>query len=157
MERWDRRFNSKKLYIVHIHCSHIQLRMCQLCDEVLYRVSKAKYPGVLISNDLSWYKQVYKVATKANTTLHFIASNVKHCPKPLRRTAYCCSHALGHGTPFLYLWPAPTKGRRFGWRGSTGEPLDCITRTWRNRTVSHTVLLRQLQMPNTSLLAQWSA
>ena len=67
----------------------IRSRMYQLCGEVLYRVSKAKYLGVLISNDLSWHEQVCKVAAKANTTLHFIAKNLKHCPRSMSQTAYC--------------------------------------------------------------------
>ena len=58
-ERWGMRFNPKKCYIMHIHRSQIRSRIYQLCGEVLYSVSKAKYLGVLISNDLSWHEQVY--------------------------------------------------------------------------------------------------
>ena len=92
-ERWGMRFNPKKCYIMHIHRSQIWSRIYQLCGEVFYSVSKAKYLGVVISNDFSWNEQVCKVAAKANTILHFISRNLKHCPRSMRQTAYC-SHLL---------------------------------------------------------------
>ena len=87
-ERWGMRFNPQKCYIMHIHHSQIRSRIYQLCGEVLYSVSKAKYLGVLISG-LSWNEQVCKVAAKPNTTFHFISRNLKHCPRSMRQTAYC--------------------------------------------------------------------
>ena len=91
-ERWGMRFNPQKCYIMHIHRSQIRSRIYQLYSEVLYSVSKAKYLGVLISNDLSWNEQVCKVAAKANTTLHFISRNLKHCPISMRQTVYAPLH-----------------------------------------------------------------
>ena len=56
---------------------------------VLLVVSNAKYLGVIISDNLEWHDQVSKVAKKANTSLHFISRNLKHCPRKARETAYC--------------------------------------------------------------------
>ena len=47
-----------------------------------------KYLGVTISDDLHWNHHISNVCKKANSSLHFIARNLKHGPRNTRETAY---------------------------------------------------------------------
>ena len=57
-DQWGMRFNPKKCYIMHFHRCQMKPWIYELCGEVLFSVVKAKYLGVLISNDLNWHEQV---------------------------------------------------------------------------------------------------
>ena len=144
-ERWGMRFNPKKCYIMHIHRSQIRSRIYQLCGEVLYSVSKAKYLGVLISNDLSWNEQVCKVAAKANTTLHFISRNLKHCPRSMRQTAYCSLTRSGVEYCSSVWDPHLQKDKVRLEKINRRAARVVFNRTWRDPNVSPTALLHQLQ------------
>jgi len=63
----------KKLYTINSHC--------------LQEAEKAKYLGVLISNDLQWTNQVLAVTKKADGTLGFHRRNLKNAPPILKKTA----------------------------------------------------------------------
>merc|ERR1712237_166162 len=83
------RFNPSKCNIMHIHRVNLSTRQYTLCSEVLQSVTSAKYLGISISQDLSWKKHIDTIAARANTTLHFIHRNLKHCPRHTREVAYC--------------------------------------------------------------------
>ena len=146
-ERWGMRFNTKKCHIMHIHRSQIRSRIYQLCGEVLYSVSKAKYLGVLISNDLSWNEQVCKVVAKANTTLHFISRNLKHCPRSMRQTAYCSLTRSGMEYCSSVWDPHLQKDKVRLEKVYRRAARVVFNRTWRDPNVSPTALLHQLQCP----------
>ena len=83
-------FNPSKCNILHIHRGDHHLPyLYDFCGCVLQVVSTAKYLGVTISDNLEWDGQVGKVAMQANTSLHLISRNLKHCPRKARETAYC--------------------------------------------------------------------
>ena len=83
------RFNPSKCTILHTHRGDRHLPyLYDFCGCVLQVVSTAKYLGVTISGNMEWHDQVSKVAKKANTSLHFISRNLKHCPRKAHETAY---------------------------------------------------------------------
>ena len=144
-ERWGMRFHPKKCYIMHIHHSLIRSSIYQLCSEVLYIVSKAKYLGVLISNDLSWHEQVCKVAAKGNTTLHIISRNLKHCPRSMRQTAYCSLTRSGMEY-CSSVWDSHLQKDKVGLEKVNRRATRVVFNlTWRDPNVSPTALLHQLQ------------
>jgi len=67
----------KKLYTINSYC----LQEAEEAD-------KAKYLGVLISNDLQWSNQVSAVTKQANGTLGFLRRNLKNASPTLKETAY---------------------------------------------------------------------
>jgi len=59
-----------------------------LCGVVLQHVSKARYMGVLLSDDLQWSKHVQHITGKANSMLGLLRRNLRHYPEKLRELAY---------------------------------------------------------------------
>ena len=133
-----------KCYITHINRGRRLDKFYQMCGTILGTVTQAKYLGVTISDDLHWHQQTNLVAKKANTTLHMISRNLRYCPRKTRSSAYCtivrpkleyCTRvwdpfqqqdidALEH----INRWAAPV----------------VYNKTWRERGVSPTALLKDL-------------
>ena len=103
------------------------------------------WASVLISNDLSWNEQVSKVAAKANTTLHFISRNLKHCPRSMRQTAYCSLTRSGMEYCSSVWDPHLQKDKVRLEKVNRRAARVVFNRTWRDPNVSPTVLLHQLQ------------
>ena len=87
-ERWGMSFNPRKCNVLQVSRGNPSSHFYQLCGEVLQKVSDAKYLGILISIDLSWDKHISDVAKRANYTLGLIPSNLRHCPRDAKTTAY---------------------------------------------------------------------
>ena len=85
---WGMRFNASKCNIMHIARLKPVTKFYELCRQILETVDSAKYLGIIISKDLQWHEQVCSVAKKASATLHFIARNLRHCPRSTRALAY---------------------------------------------------------------------
>ena len=128
-----------------IHHSQIRSRMYQLCDEVLYSVSNAKYLGILIFNYLSWHEQVCRVTAKANIALHFIARNLKHCPRSMRQTAYCSLTRSGMEYCSSVWDPHLQMDKVRLEKVNRRAARVVFNRTWRHPNVSPIDLLHQLQ------------
>ena len=117
----------------------------ELCGEVLFSVTKAKYLGVLISNDLNWHEQVCKVAAKVNTSLHFIARDLKHCPRTVWQTAYCSLTRSGMEY-CLSIWdPYIQKDEDCLEKVNRRAARVVFNKSWRDPNVSPSALLRQLR------------
>ena len=87
-ETWGMRFNPGKCNIMHIARTEPKTRFYELCGVLLQTVASAKYLGIIIQNDLSSSQQVASAAKKANSTLHLISRNLRHCPRATRVLAY---------------------------------------------------------------------
>eukprot|EP00745_Piridium_sociabile_P040062 TRINITY_DN76314_c0_g1_i2.p1 TRINITY_DN76314_c0_g1~~TRINITY_DN76314_c0_g1_i2.p1 ORF type:complete len:1167 (+),score=240.29 TRINITY_DN76314_c0_g1_i2:25-3525(+) len=83
---WGMRFNPKKCCIISIKKETDYFY--SLCGEFLKSVSAIPYLGVMISDDLKWQPHINNICKKANTTLGFLRRNLRHFPKPCKRTAY---------------------------------------------------------------------
>ena len=59
-----------------------------LKGETLANVSSTPYLGVCLSETLEGEAHIYKITSKANSTLGFLRRNLKACPPKLRDTAY---------------------------------------------------------------------
>ena len=51
-------------------------------------VDSNKYPGVTLSEDLSWRKHVEATSSKASRTLGFLRHNFRDCNKSVREQTY---------------------------------------------------------------------
>ena len=89
-ERWGMRFNASKCNIMHIARPRIKTlnKYYELCNQILDTVDSAKYLGIIISKDLEWHTQICSVVSKATSTLHLIARNLRQCPRSTRALAY---------------------------------------------------------------------
>ena len=88
-DTWGMRFNATKCNIMRISRSRNPLtRMYSLCNHVLSEVDTAKYLGINLSSELSWFPHVSSVVSKANSTLGFLRRNLRKCPSKLKETAY---------------------------------------------------------------------
>ena len=56
--------------------------------EALQEVNKARYLGVIISNDLQWSAHVSAITKKANSTLGFLRRNLKNASAKIKEIAY---------------------------------------------------------------------
>ena len=65
----------------------IQL-FCPPSEETPYQVSNSPYLGVSISENLEWGDHIFKIASKANSTLGFLRRNLKGFPSKLKEIAY---------------------------------------------------------------------
>ena len=88
-DRWGMKFNASKCQIMRIHRSTKPLeRFYTINKQVLAQVEKAKYLGVMITEELDWSPHINNTITKANKCLGFIKRNVSNCPQELREMAY---------------------------------------------------------------------
>ena len=84
-DTWGMRFNAKKcpspeespIPLTYIHCGH-----------VLSSVQEAKFLGITLTEELSWYFHVRSIHNRANSTLGFLRRNLRRCPAKLKETAY---------------------------------------------------------------------
>ena len=144
-DRWGMKFNPSKCYIMQVNRGGNPLfHMYELCNCMLKTVSQAKYLGVIISDNLEWHDQVNSVAKKANSSLHFISRNLKHCSRAARSTAYCTmtraslEYCSAVWDPYLQkhkdtLEKVNRRGARM-----------VYNRTWRDQSVSPTKLMKDL-------------
>ena len=145
-ERWGMRFNPSKCNILHIHRGDRHLPyLYDFCGCVLQVVSSAKYLGVTISDNLEWHDQVSKVAKKANTSLHFISRNLKHCPRKARETAYCT--ITRSSLEYCYsIWdPRLQKDKDTLEKVNRQGVRMVFNKTWRDSSVSPTQLMKELK------------
>ena len=78
------RFNVSKCNIMRIsHAGNPITRFYSLCGQVLLEVDTAKYLGVNLSAELSWFPHVSGIRSQANSTLGFLRWNLRKCPHPL--------------------------------------------------------------------------
>ena len=54
----------------------------------MLEVTKVKYLGVTISNDLRWVNHISNITAKPNRTIGFLRRNIHACPKEVKETAY---------------------------------------------------------------------
>ena len=144
-DRWGVRFNPTKCYIMHIHRCQMKPWIYELCGEVLFSVTKAKHIGVLISNDLNWHEQICKVAAKANTSLHFMARILKHCPRTIRQTAYCSLTRSGMEYCSSIWDPYLQRDKYCLEKVNRRAARVVFNKSWRDPNVSPSALLQQLR------------
>jgi hypothetical protein len=63
-------------------------RFYTINKQVLSQVEKAKYLGVMITEELDWSPHITNTVAKANKCLGFIKRNINNCPQELREMAY---------------------------------------------------------------------
>ena len=86
----------KKCYIMRVPHSHKPLHhFYSLGNEVLQKMSDAKYLGIQIDNNINWNKHNSTVADRGQSKLPFLNRNLKGCPKKMRDAAYI-SHLGSH-------------------------------------------------------------
>ena len=86
---WGIKFNAKKCNIMQVSRSRKPLQhFYSIGNEILQKVSDAKYLGIQIDNKLDWNKHISTVAARGQSKLAFLNRNLKRCPKKLRDTAY---------------------------------------------------------------------
>ena len=83
------RFNAKKCYLMNItrtrnHLTHNY----SLNSHILQTVTRDKYLGNTISNDLNWSTHINTITNKCNCKLGFLRRNLSRCPQKLKVTAY---------------------------------------------------------------------
>ena len=83
---WGMRFNAKKCYIMSINSKSLQFY--ELDSHILQQVLENTYLDLTLSKDLKWSSHISKISKKANCTLGFLKTNLKHCPQGCRMTAY---------------------------------------------------------------------
>ena len=146
-ERWGMKFNPSKCNIMHISRTKPISKYYEICGQILSTVDSAKYLGVTITSDLAWHEQASYAAKKANSALHLVSRNLKHCSRATRATAY-----LTLVRPKLEycasVWD-PYKKEDI-------QTLEMVNRraarsvykkSWYQRDVSPTALLQELEWP----------
>jgi len=82
-------FNATKSEVMHISRKKTVLqKLYTIKGQALREVNKARYLGVIISDDLQWSAHVSTITKKANSTLGFLRRNVKNAPPKLKEIAY---------------------------------------------------------------------
>ena len=86
---WGMRFKSKKCYLLNItpirnHLTHNY----SLNNHILQTVTREKYLGVTISNDLNCSTHINTITNKSNSKFGFLRRNLRRCPKKLKETTY---------------------------------------------------------------------
>ena len=59
-----------------------------LNNHTLQTVTREKYLGITISNDLNWSTHINTITNKCNSKLGFLRRNLSRCPQKLKETAY---------------------------------------------------------------------
>ena len=141
---WGMTFNPCKCYIMHITRGRRLDKFYQIWGTILSTVTQAKYLGITIRDDLHWHQQTNLVAKKANITLHMISRNLRYCPRKTRSLAYC-TLVRPKLQYCVSLWDP--------YQQQDIDALERINRravrvvsnkTWRERGVSPTALLKDL-------------
>ena len=86
-EDWGMRFNATKCY--KLSFKNKSSYMYQLCGTILKQVKNNPYLGVIISENLEWEEHILKITKKASSVLGVLRRNLRTCPAPIKRTAYC--------------------------------------------------------------------
>ncbi len=88
---WGMRFNAKKCYLMNItrtrkHLTHNY----SLNTHILQTITREKYLGITISNDLNWSSHINTITNKSNSKLGLLRRNISRCPQKLKlkATAY---------------------------------------------------------------------
>ena len=82
-------FNAKKCYLMNItrtrnHLTHNY----SLYSHIIQSVTREKYLGITISNDLNWSTHINTITNKYNAKFGFRRRNLSRCPQKLNATAY---------------------------------------------------------------------
>ena len=105
---WGMHFNPSKCHSLSIThpSSTVLVYFYSLCGEILSSVTESPYLGVLISEDLSFSKQVSATVAKANRTLGFLSRSLRQCPPRLNELAYAslCRSTLEYASQ---VWDPP--------------------------------------------------
>ena len=82
-------FNPSKCQVLHITKKVNSLNIKYILHNVeLGSASAAKYLGVTINGDLSWYPHIDNTTKKANHTLGFLKRNIRVHNKDMKSVAY---------------------------------------------------------------------
>ena len=86
---WGMRLNAKKCYLMSItrtrnHLTHNY----SLNSHIPQTVTREKYLGITISNDLNWSTHINTITNTCNSKLGFLRRNLSRCPQKLKATAY---------------------------------------------------------------------
>ena len=86
---WGMQFNASKCHVMVVNKgqSHRPF-LYQLCGTTLDSVSREKYLGVLLSQEMSWSPHIGNIVAKAHQKLGFIRRNLRGSPQDCKRLAY---------------------------------------------------------------------
>jgi len=88
-DSWCMSFNAAKCEVKRISRKKTILqKIYTIKGQALQEVNKARYLGVVISNDVQWSTHVSTITKKANSTLGFLRRNLKNAPPKLKEIAY---------------------------------------------------------------------
>ena len=88
-DTWGMRFNAAKCNVLRISRSKTpHTNFYTLGGPILDEVNQAKYLGVTITNELSWYAHIDITTNKAHSTLGFLRRNLRGCPSKQRDRLY---------------------------------------------------------------------
>ena len=88
-ERWDMAFHPGKCKNLSISRKRkLHQSQYQLHGHELETVTKAKYLGVTLTNNMSWSEHINAITAKANKTLGFLKRNVKISSQNIKEIAY---------------------------------------------------------------------
>ncbi len=88
-DKWGMKFNASKCQIMRIHRSTKPLeRFYTINKQILEQVDKAKYLGVMVTEELDRSPHINNTVTKAKRCLGFIKRNISNCPQELREMAH---------------------------------------------------------------------
>ena len=85
---WGMRFNADKCHIMSIKKGQSKPYLYQLCNKILSSVTKEKYLGVMLSQEMSWSAHISSITTKAHQKLGFLRRNLKGSPQECKKLAY---------------------------------------------------------------------
>ena len=84
-KEWQMSFNPTKCEIIRITEKRNPIQTSyQIHDHDLFATKAGKYPGITISNNLSWNAHVNATVKKANNSLAFLRRNLARCPKDVK-------------------------------------------------------------------------
>ena len=87
---WGMRFNAKKCYAMNIFTRTRNHRTHNYSQNshILPTVTRVKYLGITISNDLNWSTHINTITNKSNSKLGFLRRNLRRCAQTLKATCY---------------------------------------------------------------------